>query len=250
MAAAILLLFALARFVVNLDWRINRGVPFNADFVVQLAGRYELWRISSRDVAITRSEVANDPDANQTEVVPAEVISVGVQGNFITVSQFVGPHLDRPPIEADYKYWIIQVREETVWGPFAKVVFDAECKELGIDGSVRGRKSVGFYREKAERPPQKRTGARLATKAFGSARSRCPFANPCTLARETTVALTPFFGCWQSAISAASPRPIRGLHRRRGLLVQPLATISRIASQSHCHDPPSMCAAHPHGQQR
>ena len=138
---------AAAGMVVGCDaGRINRGLPFNGDFSAHLAGEYELVRTSSRNVIIYYRGHPAEPHRTSFAgpVTPTEIVAVGIQGNFITACQRIVPYSSRAPVEEDYRYWIIKVREEQVQGPFAKNDFDAKCKELRIDSG--GMKPVDFYR--------------------------------------------------------------------------------------------------------
>ena len=153
--AALAVLAAAGLFVCNLGWirETGRLQYDNGDFAAHLAGEYELWRLSSAHVIIGRRDNPNYPHGTGVdEVVPTEVVTVSVQGNFITASQCIYSYEQSPgriPDESDFRYWIINVREEQVQGPLTKEEFEAACRSLRVDS--RKMEAVEFYRERAEK---------------------------------------------------------------------------------------------------
>jgi hypothetical protein len=148
--AAVILAAAVAAAIVGF---INRpvwdiGGAGSLDYIVRLPGKYELWRCSSHNINIC---------LDGTLVVPAEVTGIGIQGDFITVDQYIADR-NHLPVEEDYRYWIIRVHDENVLGPFELAAFAAICKEFGIESSLKSRKPVSYYREQAEYADQEARG--------------------------------------------------------------------------------------------
>lgn len=144
LAAGCVGLVALVQMARSIECRMGPGIY---DFVAPLAGRYDLWRTSSHNSVIVLRHDPKNPSRASGTVVPRDVWYVGVHGDLITVCQCIVPDLNRVPVEEDFRYWIIHVRDEEASGPLAKADFETKCKELGADSSLKSMEIVDFYRK-------------------------------------------------------------------------------------------------------
>lgn len=109
--------------------------PGVSDYAFDLSGGYQVFRSSAHQVRA----LPKNADGGSLQV-PPKVIQVAWDESFILAKQ---QHLrrrfpddpgrtDEEPAPGQYSYWILEVKEEALHGPFDVVAFEGKRTELGV----------------------------------------------------------------------------------------------------------------------
>lgn len=107
--------------------------PRSGDWQAPVVGGYEVWR-GSTDVIVV---VNNDSD-EETPKIPKKVVKLDHNDTFIIAKQqgfdvqFDGNQREEL-IPDQFKYWILNVKTDEIWGPLEIEEFAAKREELGVD---------------------------------------------------------------------------------------------------------------------
>jgi hypothetical protein len=115
----------------------GRGGNFDLD----IPGGYSILSTSVDQVTIS-------PKINNTNwenyVIPPKVIEVAWDDNYILAKQlgleYVSNNSYQTPNKDDVNFWILEIIDDNVYGPFNEVDFVKKKAELGISESVRLKK--------------------------------------------------------------------------------------------------------------
>lgn len=104
------------------------GCAGAADYDIDLSGNYSLLKGSAHDVKIQPKISADVWDANDSKIVPAEVIEIGWNDDYIIAKQLTN--------QKEHNFWIIDVEKEQVIGPLNELDFIGKKKEYGINNDI------------------------------------------------------------------------------------------------------------------
>ena len=105
------------------------------DFGASLTGGYEVWQMSDHDIRIVKAD--HNLGTGETRV-PAEVYAVSWNNDYIFAEVESMPilNVDIPFVNiephGEFKYYLIDVNADKVYGPFDKTELEKECAELGV----------------------------------------------------------------------------------------------------------------------
>lgn len=112
------------RWIVILICLFISGCAGLGDYSINLSGNYSLLRTSSHNITIAPKS-QNGEGMWDENVIPAKVVEVGWNKDYIIAKQQAYPN-------EEYFYWILNVKDEYVEGPFILNDFQKKIKEYDI----------------------------------------------------------------------------------------------------------------------